>query len=166
MNLFLYAFEPISRKPGSAAVISTWSCPLHKRHLKMTQSWISKSHVNKIYCAFYKLRWSFCTQMIVLGMDFSANLSRRLMGELIVYQRLRRPSVRPSFVVLPSVNIFYHRLLWIHEANWTRISYRKSSWCGNESLFKWSWSHYQNGHHVHIWLNPLARRPMKLGLGM
>ena len=39
-----------------------------------------------------------------------AHLSRRLMGELIVYQSLRRPSVRrPS--VRPSVNIFKHLLL-------------------------------------------------------
>ena len=37
----------------------------------------------------------FCTM-------FLAHLSRRLMGELIVYQSLRRPSVRPS-VVRPSV---------------------------------------------------------------
>ena len=22
---------------------------------------------------------------------------------------------------------------------------------GEESLFKWSWSHYQDGHHPHIW---------------
>ena len=38
---------------------------------------------------------------------FLAHLSRRLMGELIVYQSLRRPSVRPSSVC-PSTfsNIF------------------------------------------------------------
>ena len=42
--------------------------------------------------------------------DLLAHLSRRLMGELIVYQSLRRPSVvRPS--VCPSVNIFKHFLL-------------------------------------------------------
>ena len=38
--------------------------------------------------------------------SFLAHLSRRLMGELIVYQSLRRPSVRPSSVrpsVRPSV---------------------------------------------------------------
>ena len=25
---------------------------------------------------------------------------------------------------------------------------------GNESLFKWSWSHDQDGRHAHIWLKP------------
>ena len=52
---------------------------------------------------------SNCTKCINLIM-LLAHLSRRLMGELIVYQSLRRPSVRPS-VVRPSVNIFKHLLL-------------------------------------------------------
>ena len=43
---------------------------------------------------------------------FLAHLSGRLMGELIVYQSLRCPSVRH-----PSVNIFKHLLLWNHWAN-------------------------------------------------
>ena len=37
---------------------------------------------------------------------FLAHLSRRLIGELIVYEGIRRPSVGPSSVVRPSVNIF------------------------------------------------------------
>ena len=40
---------------------------------------------------------------------FLAHLSRRLIGELIVYEGIR-PSVRPS-VVRPSVNIFKQHLL-------------------------------------------------------
>ena len=41
---------------------------------------------------------------------------------------------------------------------------------GSESLFKWSWSHYQDGRHDHIWQNPLktffsiVRRQITLGL--
>ena len=83
-----------------------------------------------------------------------AHLSRRLIGELIVYQWLRRPSsVRPSSVVRrpSSVNIFKHLLLWNYWANWTHISYGGSLGWGNESLFKWSWSHDQDGRHAHIW---------------
>ena len=47
------------------------------------------------------------TKISSVGSVFLAHLSRRLMGELIVYQSLRRPSVRPS-VVRPSSfsNIF------------------------------------------------------------
>ena len=54
-------------------------------------------------------------------------------------------SVRPS-----SVNIFKH-LFWNYWANWTQISYGDSLGWGNESLFKWSWSHDQDGRHAHIW---------------
>ena len=57
-----------------------------------------------------------------------------------------RPSVRQS-----SVNIFKHLLLWNYWANWTHISYGDSLGWGYESLFKWSWSHDQDGRHAHIW---------------
>ena len=61
-----------------------------------------------------------------------------------------RPSVvRPS--IRPSVNIFKHLLLRNHWANWTQISYGDSLGWGNESLFKWSWSHDRDGRHAHIW---------------
>ena len=40
------------------------------------------------------------------GESFLAHLSRRLIGELIVYEGIRRPSVRH-----PSVNIFKRHLL-------------------------------------------------------
>ena len=59
--------------------------------------------------------------------------------------------VTPSFVRRPSVNIFKHLLLWNHWANWTQISYGDSLGHGNESLFKWSWSHDQDGRHAYIW---------------
>ena len=57
-----------------------------------------------------------------------ALLSRRLMGELIVHQWLSRPSAVRS----PSVVKY---LLWIHWANWARISKLGQ---GQVSLFKWS----------------------------
>ena len=50
-----------------------------------------------------------------------------------------------------SVNIFKHLLLWNYWANWTHISYGDSLGWGNESLFKCSWSHDQDGRHAHIW---------------
>ena len=83
-----------------------------------------------------------------------AHLSRRLIGELIVYQWLRRLSLaRPL-----SASIFKHLLLWNYWANWTHISHGDSLGWGNESLFKWSWSHDQDGRHAHIWLKPLKNR--------
>ena len=47
---------------------------------------------------------------IFFSFAFLAHLSRRLIGELIVYKGIRRPSVRPSSV-RPSVNIFKRHLL-------------------------------------------------------
>ena len=82
-----------------------------------------------------------------LVLPFLAHLSRRLRGELLVYQWLRCPS---SFR-RPSVNIFKHLLLWNHWGNWTQISYGDSLGWGNQRLFKCSWSHDQDGHHAHIW---------------
>ena len=38
-----------------------------------------------------------CTSILCTFYGFLAHLSRKLMGELIVYQSLRRPSVRPQF---------------------------------------------------------------------
>ena len=96
-----------------------------------------------------------------------AHLSRRLRGELLVYQWLRRPSS-----VRPSVNIFKHLLLWNHRANWTQISYGDSLGWGNESLFKCSWSHDQMAAMPIYGKNPLqiffsrTLRPMTLRLGM
>ena len=48
-------------------------------------------------------------------------------------------------------NIF--KLLFInnHKADWSQISCGASLGWGNESLFKWSRSHDQGGHHAHIW---------------
>ena len=77
---------------------------------------------------------------------FLAHLRRRLRGELLVYQWLRRPSGRR-----PSVNIFKHLLFWNHWAIWTQISYGDSLGWGNKSLSKWFWSHDQDGRHAHIW---------------
>ena len=101
-----------------------------------------------------KMLW-WCLNRVICNlptffMSLLAHLSRRLMGELIVYQSLRRPSVRLSSVVRLSTfsNIFFSENHW---ANWTQISYGESLGQGNESLFKWSWSHDQDGRHAHIW---------------
>ena len=64
------------------------------------------------------------------------------------------PVTPASAVRLSSVNIFKHLLLWNHWANLTQISYGDSLGWGNQSLFKWSWSHDQNGRHAHIWWKP------------
>ena len=68
-------------------------------------------------------------------------------GELIVYpwSGVRRPSVRPSSTMLK------HLLLGNHLANQSRILCGASLGSGNESLYKWSRSHDQDGRHAHIW---------------
>ena len=79
---------------------------------------------------------------------FLAHLSRRLTGELIGYPWIRRPS---SSVVRPSVHIFKHLLLRKRLANRSQILCGASLERGNESLYKWSMSHDQDGRHAHIW---------------
>ena len=118
-------------------------------------------HVCKVFMINFADSKGFSNDMIHISgyllilkckSEFLAHLSRRLMGELIVYQSLRRPSVvcRPSSV-RPSVHNFKHLLLWNHWANLIQISYGDSLGRGNKSLFKWSWSHDQDGRHAHIW---------------
>ena len=49
------------------------------------------------------------------------------------------------------VNIFKHLLLWNYWVDWSQISHGASLGRENESLFKRSWSHDQDGHHAYIW---------------
>ena len=68
---------------------------------------------------------------------FLAHLSQRLMGELVVYQSLRSPSVvrRPSSV----------------RPQFQTSSLNELKFHMETPLFKWSWSHDQDGRHAHIW---------------
>ena len=83
-----------------------------------------------------------------------AHLSHRLIGELIGYIGLRRPSVVVVVVRrrrrTSSSTLFKH-LLRNHWASQSQISYGASMGWGNECLFKWPWSHDQDGRHAHIW---------------
>ena len=74
--------------------------------------------------------------------SFLAHLSRRLIGELIVYQW---SGVRPLSTMLK------HLLLRNRLANQSQILCAASLDRWNESLFKASRSHDQDGHHIHIW---------------
>ena len=76
---------------------------------------------------------------------FLAHLSRRLIGELIVYPCsgvLHRPSV------VHNVQTF---LLQNRLANQSQLLCGASLGRGNESLFAASGSHEQDGSHAHIW---------------
>ena len=78
---------------------------------------------------------------------FLAHLSRRLIGELIVYQwsgvlRRRR---RLSSTMLK------HLLLANRLADQSQILCGASLGRGNKILFAASGSHDQDGHHAHIW---------------
>ena len=109
--------------------------------------------------------WTSCCCCFLL-----AHLSRRLRGELLVHQWLRRPSSvvrRPS-----SVNIFKHLLLWNHWANWTQISYGDSLGWGTKVCSNVP-GHVTKKAAMPIYgKNPLkiffsrTRRPMTLGPGM
>ena len=79
---------------------------------------------------------------------FLAHLSRRLTGELIGYPWIRRPS---SSSVRPSVHIFKHLLLRNRLTNQSQILCEAFLGRGDESLYKWSWSHDQDGRNAHIW---------------
>ena len=81
-----------------------------------------------------------------------AHLSRRLIGELIVYQwsgvRRRRPS---SVVVRRPSTMLKHLLLQNRLADQSQILCGASLGRGNEILFAASGSHDQDGRHAHIW---------------
>ena len=77
---------------------------------------------------------------------FLAHLSRRLIGELIVYpwSGVRRPSVRRPFTMLK--HLLTNRL-----ADQSQILCGSSLGRGNEILFAASGSHDQDGRHANIW---------------
>ena len=52
---------------------------------------------------------------------FLAHLSRRIIGELIVYRSSRRPSVRACVCVCASVNTFKYKYLCNQLADWNQI---------------------------------------------
>ena len=69
------------------------------------------------------------------------------MGELIVYQSLRRP-----FVCLSTFsNIFSSETTGPIKFKFHMETPKEGGGGGNESLFKWSWSHDQDGRQDHIW---------------
>ena len=89
-------------------------------------------------------------ELLLVSGDFLAHLSRRLIGELIVYpwsgvRRCRRPSVRRPFTMLK------HLLLTNRLADQSQILCGASLGRGNEILFASSGSHDQDGRHAHIW---------------
>ena len=90
----------------------------------------------------------------VLIFIFLAHLSRRLIGELIVYQwsGVRRTSsvVRPS----ASSTMLKHLLLRTRLVDQSQILCGASLGRGNDILFMESGSHDQDGRHAHIWSKP------------
>ena len=84
--------------------------------------------------------------MNTLEPSFLAHLSRRLIGELIVYpwSGVRLSSVRPSSTMLK--HLLRNRL-----ADQNQILCGASLGRGNEILFGASGSHDQDGRHTRIW---------------
>ena len=87
--------------------------------------------------------------MNTLAPSFLAHLSRRLIGELIVYPLSgvrRTSSVRPSSSTMLKYLLLRNRL-----ADQSQILYGASLGRGNESFFAASGSHDQDGRHAYIW---------------
>ena len=82
--------------------------------------------------------------------DFLAHLSRRLIGELIVYQwsGVRRPSVRRPSASSTMLKDLLLRNRW---SDRSQILCGASLGRGNDILFAASGSHDQDGRHAHIW---------------
>ena len=92
----------------------------------------------------------YCNFEIIFFFAFLlAHLSQRLTSELIGYPLIWRPSV--SRHRRPSVHNFKHLLLQNCLANQSQILCGASLGRGDESLYKWSRSHDQDGRHAHIW---------------
>ena len=78
----------------------------------------------------------------------------------------------PGAIYLYMTTIFKHLLHWNRLANQSQILCGASLGRGNESLYKRSRSHDQDGRHAHIWYKPLkiffsrTRSPIILKLGM
>ena len=79
---------------------------------------------------------------------FLAHLSRRLIGELIVYPW---SGFRRTSVIRPSSTMLKHLLLRNRLADQSQILCGASLGRGNENLFAASGSHDQDGRHAHIW---------------
>ena len=79
---------------------------------------------------------------------FLAHLSRRLIGELIVYPW---SGVCPHRPHRPSSTMLKHLLLRNHLADQSQILCGDFLGRGNESLFAASGSHDQDGRHAHTW---------------
>ena len=104
------------------------------------------------------LAQTVCPQLAVLYKALQnkytllARLSRRFIGELIVYPwsgvRHRPSSVRPSATMLK------HLLLRNRLADQSQILCGASLVRGNEIFFPASGSHDQDGRHAHIWYKP------------
>ena len=86
--------------------------------------------------------------------SFLAHLSRRLIGELIVYPWSgvrRRPSSSVGVRRPSSSTMLKHLLLRNRSADQSQILCGASLGRGNEILFAASGSHDQDGRHAHIW---------------
>ena len=108
-------------------------------------------HVCVHVCVCVCMHVCVCSQAsrsrATLTLGFLAHLSRRLIGELIVYQwsGVRRRRRRPSSTILK------HLLLRNRLADQSQILCGASLGRGNDILFATSGSHDQDGRHAHIW---------------
>ena len=136
---------------------TVWTCKTLMKKLILKKN---KQNDDKEACTFTKLEksglWSTRTfaNSYLVNSYFLAHLSRRLIGELIVYPwsgvRRRPSSVRRPSVVRPSSTILKHLLLRNRLADQSQILCGASLGSGNEILFAASGSHDQDGRHAHI----------------
>ena len=118
---------------------------------KLIQVDCCKGHLNKALID-RKHVYAYCLFGTGWMRGFLAHLSRRLIGELIVYpwSGVRRPSVCPS-VVVRQFTMLKDLLLRNRWADQSQILCGASLGRGNDILFAASRSHDQDGRHAHIW---------------
>ena len=107
----------------------------------MTNGLSHRYHLDQSIFIFMGIRIDF---------SFLAHLSRRLIGELIVYpwSGVRRPSVRRRLSTMLK-HLLRNRLV-----DQSQILCGASLGKGNDILFAASGSHDQDGRHAHIWSKP------------
>ena len=121
------------------------------RHLSEYMKYVStEGQLGPRSCTYKISNWVFSST----EPGFLAHLSRRLIGELIVYPwsgvcRQSSSSIRPS-----SSKMLKHFLLRNRLADQNQILCGASLGRGKESLFAASGSHDQDCRHAHIWYKP------------
>ena len=142
-ELAISSYESVSSSCQSVISSST-SCK-NETKIKSTYPYCSSLHLVHFYSF-----WSLERRVYDVTVSYVDIISSPEPLGLWWDYRIGRPLSSVCMCVCMCVNIFKHLLRRNHWADWNQISLGASLEWGNESLFKRSGSHYQNGP-AHIW---------------